>query len=459
MRRRCSRSWLAKGVLAIGLMSAAHAWAVCTKVNYSPSTAKVEPWDPQYVDPAYGSHNVWLGAQTYAGTSGLSASTVNITTSAFQPDGTLLAHGSASFLDMGAETYAADQVLFRCDAADGNDLFEFYAVDARNWYSGLHEDGARGGLVPSGYRTFHNGMLIRLTHAASGNYFKSTWQSRRLTGLERDGQGKILVKAKNFSGVQVELIRFSNESFSGGVGGTGPYPLSGPSGHVAFKGGGISSGLSVGASSATAVDGWPYLWPGAINLSTRITVQRAATCAVTSVTPNITFPLITVSELDGGGHRQLPIDIDFQCLTGSLPAELRSPFQSGTAAGRTAMGVLIPPANHQSAVAEHLVLSAGGVRFLLSDNYGLPGVTGGVGVELSYATGGTMYFLGNDQATGGGISAGWYPVLDGASRTHNESGGVTRFTKRLNAILKKIPGKTVTPGRFNARAQVVIRVQ
>lgn len=443
-----------------GVATAGTAQAVCTKVNYSPTTGMVAPTHPQYVDPAYGTHAIWLGAQKEAGTSGLTATSINITTTPFQPDGTLLASGTANFLDMGAARYGPEQVLFRCDATDAPSLREFCALDARVWYGGMYEDGAQGGVAPSAYRSYHKGLVFRLTHVATGHYFRSTWQSRALTGLERDGAGKILVKAKNFSNVRVELIRFSNESISDGVAGTGLYPEHDRAAVVAFQGGGIAPGLRDGTTTAVAFDGEPFLWPGAINFTNSLIVRRAAACAVTSVTPTVVFTRITAAELESGAERRVPIDIEFRRNTARpLPAILRSGFLSGTEAGRTAMGVLAPPSNHQSAVREGLDTSGGGATFLLSNDYGLTGVAGGVGVQLSYAVDSTpMNLLSTEQVTGGGTAAGWYPVLQGAT-SKGEVAGVTSHATRLFASLKKIPGKTVTPGRFDVWAQVVIRVQ
>ena len=146
------------------------------------------------------------------------------------------------------------------------------------------------------------------------------------------------------------------------------------------------------------------------------------------------------------------------CQTGAPANTGLSPFEDGTGAGRTAMGVLVPAANFQSAVSQGLTTGASGVTFLLSDDYGQPGVAGGVGVALSKTDGSALNFLGNEQVTGGGAAAGWYPVLQGATHA-GQSGGITSYTKRLNATLTRIPGRSVTPGRLNARAQVVIRVQ
>jgi len=279
-----------------------------------------------------------------------------------------------------------------------------------------------------------------------------------LTDLDKDGQGKILVKAKNFSDVRVELFRVSNEATAGGWNTAGNYTNSQPAAYIAFKGGGLSNGLNVGQDSLSYYDGWYGYWPGAVNLYNRLTVRRSATCSVTNVTPNVQFPTISVAELDSGATRQLPVDIAFQCQTGAPANTGLSAFASGTEAGRTAMGVLVPAANYQSAVAQGLTTGGSGATFLLSDDYGQPGVAGGVGVALALANGTPLNFLGNDQITGGGAAAGWYPGLQGASSV-GAAGGVTSYTKRLNATLTKIPGRSVTPGRLNARAQVVIRIQ
>jgi len=454
--RRCSRPGSRALLLAAALAGlAAPASAACTRISYAPATSYPSN-SIYYVDPAHGTHNVWTGATDYAGASGVPAS-VNINSSTFQPDGTLLASGGASFLTLGLEAYTPEQVLFRCDATDQGSLFEFYATNGDSTWGGMHEDGVAFGL-PGAYRTSFNGMLIRVTHTASGNYFLRNWQARQLTNLDKDGQGKILVKAKNFSDVRVELFRVSNEATAGGWSSSGNYTNSQPAAYIAFKGGGQSASLAVGQDALSYYSGWYDAWPGAINLYNRLTVRRSATCSVSNVTPNVQFPVISVAELNSGANRQLPVDIAFQCQTGAPANTGLAAFASGTEAGRTAMGVLVPAANYQSAVAQGLTTGASGVTFLLSDDYGQPGVAGGVGVALTQADGAPLNFLGNDQVTGGGTAAGWYPVLQGASST-GVAGGVTSYTKRLNATLTKVPGRTVTPGRLNARAQVVIRIQ
>ncbi|WP_197700579.1 fimbrial protein [Variovorax sp. HW608] len=430
------------------------AWATCTRISYAPTTSYPSN-SIYYVDPAHGTHNTWTGSVDGAGASGLSVSAVNLNSSTFQPDGTLLASGSASILTLGNEPYTAEQVLFRCDAADAGSLFEFYATNGDNEFGGMYEDGASFGL-PAAYRTYFRGMVIRVTHTQTGNYFSRYWQSRPLTGLDHDSQGKILVKAKNFSDVRVELVRVSN---TGGSTGSGNYGYSQPAAYIAFKGPGFSNNLQDGRDSLSYYEGWYTAWPGTVNLYNRLTVNRSATCAVTNVTPNVRFPLMTVAELEGGGTRQMPIDITFECQTGAPANTGLTALASGVKAGQTAMGVLVPAANYQSAAGLGLTTASGGATFLLSDGYGVDsGVATGVGVALAFGDGTALNFLGNEMVTATGNAAGWYPVLEGASST-GVAAGVTSYTKHLQATLKKIPGRTVTPGKVNARAQVVIRVQ
>lgn len=399
----------------------------------------------------------WTGATDDAGASGLPA-VVNVNKSAFQPDGTVIASGSAAFVTLGKERYTPEQVLFRCDAADEDKLYEFYSTNGDSEFGGMYEDGKNFGL-PGAYRTWFKGMLIRVTNAMTGKYYSRYWQSRQLGGLDRDRDGKILVKAKNFSDVKVELLRASNNNGSPHA---GNYPHSQPAAYIAFKGPGLdSNNLRDGADHASNYSGWYGQWPGAVNLYNRLSLRRAATCSVTTVTPNVVFPKITVTQLNQGEQTSVPFDIRFQCEQGAVDGGLERGFVSGTQRDQTAMGLLVPAANYQSAVAEGLTTSANGVTFLLSDGYGSDSsVATGVGVALSDVRGNRMNFLSTDMVTGGDGAAGWYPVLDGATSTGgSDADGAVPYIKTLVASLKKLPGKSVMPGKVYAKAQVVIRVQ
>ncbi|AOY02168.1 fimbrial protein [Jeongeupia sp. USM3] len=442
-------------LLAIAVLSSASAWATCYRISYAPGGV-TDVNSAYYVDPAYGTTGVWSGATDTSGTSGGLPALVNINSSTFQPDGTLLASGTTDFLRSGLEQpYKPEQVLYRCTASEAGQLYEYYATNGDNDWGGMYEDGASAGM-PGAYRTYAKGMLIRVTNTITGEYYSRYWKARQLTGLDVDSKGWILVKAKNFAGYKVELLRMNN---SAAWTGSGMYGYSQPAAYVAFKGGGMSSGLTVGADSRYVYHGWYGDWPGAINLYNRLTVRRSATCGVTSVTPTVTFPVITAAEMNSGGSRQVPVSIKFDCQTGAPANTGLTAFASGIATNQTAMGLLVNPANAAAAVAAGVGTAGSGVSYLLSDGYGSdPTVATGVGVQISRTSGTPLKLLSTLGTLGGGNAAGWYPVLDDATAGAVVS-GVTSYTKTLNAKFMALPGKTATVGRFSGQAQVIIQVQ
>lgn len=410
-----------------------------------------------YTEPGKGTAANWDGAADTAGSSGSLPTVININNSTFQPDGTLLGSGTVNFLQSGNQSYSADQILYRCQAKDAGSLFEYYATNGDATYAGNVEVGTAYGL-PQAYQTYATGMALRATNLNTGEYYSRYWKSRPLTNLDTDSQGWILVKAKNFSNTQVELFRLSGSK--GGTTGTGVYSQSQPATYIAFQGGGVSSGLKVGGDSNSQYDGWYGSWPGAVNLYNHIYIRRSAACSVTNVTPTVLFPTISVSELNTGQTRQRPVTIQFSCQTASPANTGVTAFSSGVASNQTAMGILVNPANAASAISAGFGTAGSGVGYLLSDNYGsAPNVATGVGIQFSRTSGAALNLLSTVSGTVlGGNAAGWYPVLDDAA-SGSVVNGVTTYTKTLNATLKALPGKTVTPGKVSATAQVIIQVQ
>lgn len=425
--------------------------AECYRVSYTTAPATTAN---DYVDPAYGSFNTWAGAASSGSNGGL-PKTLNIGHLSFQPVGTLMASGSDVFYNMSssaATAYAPEQVLFRCTPDEAGKLYEFYATNGSGESSGKYEDGLAIG-IPGGYSTLHNGIVLRVTNSQTGLHYSRYWQSRPLAGLDTDGLGWILVKAKNFSGVRTEIFRVDNDH--GGIG-TGNYTDNNPSAVIAFKGGSIGAALVNGSDTATNMDGYSTYWPGSINLYRKVSIRRSATCLVSNVTPNVLFPSITTSELNYNQTRKATIQIQFSCQTTNPDPNTVVNFASGTSMFQTAMGILVPPANAAAAQAEGL--GATGVSHLLSDGYGTdPSVATGVGVQLSDKNNTALNLL-STLASGSGNAAGWYPVLDAADMV-NSNDGLTYYNKTLTATFTKLPGKTVTPGVFRAKAQVIIMVQ
>lgn len=173
-------------MLLIGLFSTS-AWSACTKITAQSQLAAGD-----------GTASAWAGSLDYNnGSLGLPG-LIDLSTNAnFQPDGTLLAAATSDFTTFALNTgYDPERVLFRCAATDVDQLFEMYATNGDNDYGGKNEDGLIAGNVPSGFATVVANVVIRLTNLSTGEYYSRLWKGRRLTGLDTDSTGRILVKAK-----------------------------------------------------------------------------------------------------------------------------------------------------------------------------------------------------------------------------------------------------------------------
>lgn len=391
----------------------------------------------------------WVGSEdTSNGSLGL-PSVVSVTNnSAFQPDGTLLASANADFpVYAQVKGYNPEQVLFRCAAADAAQLFEMYATNGDNSYSGMYEDGLIGGNVPSGYATLVSNVVIRFTNLTTGQYYSRYWKGRTLTDLDKDSSGRLLVKAKNFSSIYTELFRIDYTRAGTYNVASYLYAYTQPNAYIAFKGPGISGPVE-GTDSATNYPGWYAYWPASIGLYNKVTFRRSATCAVTNFTPTVMLPKTTVAELNSGATSSANFSVDFKCETG---------ITSGVTTGTVAMGFLAPPANVAMATTLGLTNANGGVSHLLSDNYGNAGIAKGVGIRI-YRNNSPIYLL-SKSATLTGNNSGWYGIYQGAQQLVGAVSGGNAYSETFRAELGKLTGQTVTPGLVQAHAQVVIRVQ
>jgi hypothetical protein len=463
--RRASRAaLLAPLVIVVAVVMPARVSAQSTSTGcWRITTATSNTNSYLYTDPGTIASD-WAGATDTAG-KGAFPMTIAVNVPAFVPDGTLLGSAVSPLYNLGATgvaSYNPEQVLFRCSPNADGTLYEYYATNGDATYAGMTDTSAQSG-IPGTYRSYYTGIIFRVTNMTNGSYVSRYWQALPLTGLDRDSQGWILVKAKNFSQYRLEFFQCTTCP-AGGSSGSGSWAESQPQAYVAFVGGAtgtiIKGNLAVGADSASNYAGWYGTWPGAINAYGTVNVRRAATCAVTNTTPLVRFPRVTVAELNQGRSTQVPVTIQIQCQS-TTPSGL-SALVSGTAANQTALGVLASPANAQSAANAGLTTLGTGVTYLLSDGYGTdPSVATGVGVTLSRPNGTPLNFLTNQYVTTGGAMNGWDPVLNDASANGGASGGVISYTRTINATFRAFaPGSTpVTPGRYDATAQVIVRVQ
>ncbi|WP_235801371.1 fimbrial usher protein StbD [Yersinia pekkanenii] len=424
-------------MLLIALFSTS-AWSTCTRITKQSELGAGD-----------GTAEQWSGSlDNNNGSLGLPG-IIDLSTNAnFQPDGTLLAAATSDFTTFAMNNgYNPEQVLFRCAAADVDQLFEMYATNGDNAFSGHNEDGAIGGNVPSGYATYVSNVVIRHTNLSTGEYYSRFWKGRRLTDLDKDSTGRILVKAKNFSNLYTELFRIDYARAGTNNTPSYLYKYTQPSAYIAFRGPGLSGPVE-GTDSNSLFPGWYANWPASIGLYNYVTFRRTTICAVTNFTPTVVLPGISVAELNTGHTSSADFSIDFQCQTG---------ITSGVTSGTVAMGFLVPAANVAKAQALGLINGSGGISHLVSDNYGAAGMASGVGIRI-YRNNSPIYLL-SKNVTQTGNNGGWYGIFQGAQQMTGSVTGGNSYTENFRAELSKISGQTVTPGAVNAHAQVVIRVQ
>lgn len=424
------------------LMPLHNAWATCFRIL---GTVASNPNDFQ-ITPADGKFRILNACDTCNGSLGL-PSVINVTSdTTFQPPGTLLGMGTATFMQYGNKVPDdPETVFYRCAPADAGQLYEIYSTNGDSVYGGAanYEYGPSIG-ISAGYATAWQGVIFRLTNLDTGQYFTNFWKGKPLTNLDKDSRGFLLIKAKNLSRVQTELYRI-NDIADGSVTTTGIYAWTQPFGYIAIVGPGIVA-PAIGSNHLTNFQDWPY-WPGALGIYGNVSIRRSPSCAVNTVTPVVLFPTISVAELNAGATRSVPFTVDFRCQTSAV---------SGVTANANAIGILVSPGSLAAANNLNLV-SSGGASHLLSNNYGSPGVASGVGIRIQ-RNGQDMKLL-TSEAAGTGTAGGWYPVIGSATALTGSNASTRSYSETFNAILEKLQNQQVKAGKVEATAQVIIRVQ
>ncbi|PSB84773.1 fimbrial protein [Photobacterium damselae] len=398
-----------------------------------------------YASPRCSKVSGWAGAgDSNYGPSGIT-SIINVTDDEeFQPIGTILGSSASTPMSIFGQPggFDPEKVLFKC-SADATNLNVAFSTNGDSSYAGKYVIDAAG-VPESTYRSAIRYVGFRVRDSLSGRYFTSRWQYRPLTGLDRDEDGNILVKAKNFGSASIELIRipYGNALINSGL-----LTHNQPLGYFAMVGPGLSYPKE-GVEHAADYNGWYHNWPGNISITRQITVRRAKMCAFSSVTPHVQFPLISRSELDHGGKVSSSFSVVYRC---------QNEYESGIAPGQNAIGFRIRDDVYAASLSEGIINAEGGVQYLLSNGYGSdPSIATGVGIELKDEYGTSMNWLSNENLVSGGKNAGWYPIN---GHEISDTTGIKKYQQDFNVYLSKIIGKTVTTGKVNAYAEVFIRVQ
>ncbi|WDU65086.1 fimbrial protein [Pseudomonas poae] len=399
----------------------------------------------------------------------IKAGRINLSSSYLQPAGTPLATTITSPNDW----LGADTVLFECDLADKDSLYELFATNGDDRLGGYWEIGNGAGTaindgLPGVYATYFPYVGIKITHLDSGKVFSRYWQESKITRYDVVGN-KLQVKPKHLSALKAELIKVSATPPEGGSGSnycgaqaqvvsstaSYNYACTQPNAYVTFKAPGLVYD-PVGSDSNTNYRFWG---PGngiAYGLRNASTLSATSTCVARNVTPVVTFPTISVQQLSSGESREAQFTVELECSNSAT---------SGVQSSQTALGIQVSQPAFAKAQELGLVNSYGGVDYLLSNGYGIdPGVATGVGISLrDSAAGNPMNFVGWPGNTGAnnptGKLAGWYPVLDQATSQGESAAGYTRYTKVITAVLEKLPRLQPTAGRVDATAYVLVKIQ
>lgn len=403
---------------------------------------------------------VWKGADIGGDNYGASLllGNINITSNYIQPVNSILASSIISLVP--AQRWSnPEAIIYECDIGDRNSLSEVFATNG---------DSNVGGYTDMGdnyYQTFFPYTALKLIHVDSGITFTRIWKSVPLRKYDVVGN-KIQIKGKHFSQIRAELKKVGSVNRTPGPttwGCPGPaennysgsYTCNQPNGYVVFRGPGMPV-PEAGYDSAYNYSTW---WTGrymafGMNTSPVSQLTRKNTCAVRNVTPYVVFPAITVDELNNNQTRSADITVNIECQSGT---------DSGIRRGQTAIGIQTSLPAYLKAQGLGLVNYAGGVRYLLSDSYGTDTrIATGVGISLHNIRGDAMNFVGwggtvtNSFST---ASAGWYPVLAGASYSGSDAYGYTNYVHHFTATLRKLPNGNPTAGKVDATAYVLVKIQ
>ena len=406
----------------------------------------------------YNGNNVLDGSSTQ-----ITFGRINLSSTYLQPVGTTL--GSTIVDNATAPGLNSETVLWECDLADKNELYELFATNGDDRIGGYWEIGNGAGTttndgLPGYYATYFPYVGLKLTHLNSGKVFTRYWQQSKITQYDVVG-AKLQIKPKHLSMVQADLARVSSLPPKSGSGSNFcgsqavdsgdaiySYTCTQPNGYVQFQGPGYKSD-TVGTDSNTNYNFWGQYNGIALGMRSAASISYTPTCVARNVTPLVTFGPITAQELNDNMTRESDFSIEIECSNQTV---------SGVSSNQTALGVQVSAAAYAKASLLGLLTGSQGVTHLVSNGYGTdPSIATGVGITLSNH-GIPINFIGQG-VSGTGHLGGWYPFKAGASLNGSSASGYANFTVTLTAILKALPGQTAIPGKVNATAYVLLKVQ
>lgn len=390
---------------------------------------------------------------------------INLTDTYLQPVGSLLASTDVPPTAFTAGGANAGTVLWECDESDLSSLYFLVATNGDDRVGGYWDIGAIDGL-PDVYATWFPYVGLRLS--MGGVAVTRYWKKVPLTSYDRSG-GRVRIRVQDIPTLRAELYRVSSiPAASGAVtnhcsnmavaSGTGTvYTCAQPNAYIQLHGFGLIDD-EAGTDSSWNFRFWVARNGIGYGLRDAVSLSNNATCVARTATPLVLLPTISTARLSAGQVARNRFSVQLECSNAA---------SSGVGGGQTAIGIQVSASAYGHAQRLGLLNAAGGVEALVSDNYGKSGYAGGVGIHLEEASSGTpIPFVGQPGLTGNvpvqhpsGRSAGWWPVTEGATPTGSSAAGYQNYQRNYDAVLKVLRGQQPTPGRVEATAYVLVKVQ
>lgn len=395
--------------------------------------------------------------------------TLNLSSAYLQPTGSVLGHTVVPPSHLGI---APSTVIWTCDAADLPNIYFLVATNGDEPFGGHVEVGEADGL--SGvYATWW--QYIGLKQSMNGVVFSRYWKKLDIKNYAVAANGRIQIRLMDIPPLEATLYKvsslpvYSRGSFcythmitdgtykSGTLAGTTiKAACNQPSAYIQLGG---NSNVTFpwtpdkeGSDSNTNYHFFSaYGIAYGLNTSSSI-LSRAETCVARNATPTVNFPAIAATQLRAGATSEANFNVEVECSNTA---------NSGTASNQVAIGFQPSSASYANAQKLNLINANGSSEYLVSDDYTNPQSAKGVGVKIQNSSTGTnMLFLNQYAISGGGASAGWYPVLEGnPSPIGSQQAGYTSYLQQYRAVLTKIPTLDPIPGKVKATATVVVKVQ
>lgn len=396
---------------------------------------------------------------------------INLSDVYLTPVGSLLASTVVPPTNYVYNGASASTVLWECDEADLDNIYFLVATNGDDRVGGYYDIGDADGLTGV-FATWFAYVGIRQT---MGDVTLSRyWQRVPVSSWAVTDKNKIQIRLQDIPPLQAELFRISslpgtsaksaychnNNNDGAGIRFANAqgalYTCTQPNSYIQLSGeDSVSFSFyrdKAGEDSAVKFDFWGGHNGFGYGMRTGSTLYTTPTCVARSADPLVTLPPIAVNDLNNGLTSSARFSVQVECSDSA---------QSGVGDTQTAMGFQVSEGAFFAATELGLVNGSGGVSALVSDNYFADGVAKGVGITLAHGdTPGAPLTLLGQPAAAGGEEAGWYPVLQGATKAGSSLDGYSNYTYSLIATLKKLnENQNVTAGKVRATAYVVVKMQ